>query len=172
MLRGRDRVFLAAVRPGWLVVFCFSTLPRSSMIFSWCRRSYSPRVKSSRRAGVAGGVGEGEVVTAGGVLEGEAILLSVEPGLKYRRRKSSYVNSSTIMYLNFKTMESLSINFLQAYSCVRVTCFLFLAHAIVSSFSAPLFAYAVFLKTVLYAEPSPLHCAHPPAITTNAPSST
>lgn len=52
------------------------------MILSCCRRAYSPRVKSPRRAGVAGGVGEVEVVPAGGVLEGEAPLLSVDAGLK------------------------------------------------------------------------------------------
>lgn len=39
-------------------------------------------MKSPRRPGVAGGVGEGEVVPAGGVLEGDATLLSVDPGLK------------------------------------------------------------------------------------------
>lgn len=54
------------------------------MILSCCRRAYSPRVKSPRRAGVAGGVGEGEVVPTGGVLEGDAILLCEESGLKSR----------------------------------------------------------------------------------------
>ena len=52
------------------------------MILSCCRRAYSPRVKSPRRAGVAGGVGEGEVVPTGGVLEGDAILLCEKSGLK------------------------------------------------------------------------------------------
>lgn len=85
MLRGRERVFLAEDRP-WLVDFCccWSTLSKSSMILSCCRRAYSPRVKSPRRAGVAGGVGEGEVVPTGGVLEGDAILLCEESGLKSR----------------------------------------------------------------------------------------
>lgn len=46
------------------------------MTLSCCRRAYSPRVKSSRRAGVAGGVGEGEVVAAGGVRGGDAAFLS------------------------------------------------------------------------------------------------
>lgn len=54
------------------------------MILSCCRRAYSPRVKSPRRAGVAGGVSEGEVVPTGGVLEGDAILLCEESGLKSR----------------------------------------------------------------------------------------
>lgn len=52
------------------------------MILSWCRRAYSPRVKSPRRTGVAGGVGEGEVVPTGGVLEGEATFFSVDADLK------------------------------------------------------------------------------------------
>lgn len=51
------------------------------MILSCCRRAYSPRVKSPRRAGVAGGVGEGEVVPAGGVWEGDASGLSEDAGL-------------------------------------------------------------------------------------------
>lgn len=42
-------------------------------------------MKSPRRAGVAGGVGEGEVVPAGGVFEGDATVLSA--CLKPRRRK-------------------------------------------------------------------------------------
>lgn len=70
MLRGRDRAFFADD-------FCFNTLSKSSMTLSCWRRAYSPRVKSPRRTGVAGGVGEGEAV-----LEGEAPLLSVDPGLK------------------------------------------------------------------------------------------
>lgn len=52
------------------------------MILSCCRRAYSPRVKSPRRTGVAGGVREGEVVPAGGVLEGDATLLSENAGLR------------------------------------------------------------------------------------------
>lgn len=44
-------------------------------------------MKSPRWAGVAGGVGEGEVVPAGGVLEGDAAFLSEDAGLKPRRRK-------------------------------------------------------------------------------------
>lgn len=51
------------------------------MILSCCRRAYSPRVKSPRRAGVAGGVGDGEVVPTGGVLEGDAALLSADASL-------------------------------------------------------------------------------------------
>lgn len=51
------------------------------MSLSCCRRAYSPRVKSPRRAGVAGGVGEGEVVTAGGVLEGDAAFFSEDASL-------------------------------------------------------------------------------------------
>lgn len=51
------------------------------MSLSCCRRAYSPRVKSPRRAGVAGGVGEGEVVAAGGVLEGDATLFSEDASL-------------------------------------------------------------------------------------------
>lgn len=39
-------------------------------------------MKSPRRAGVAGGVGEGEVVPCGGVLDGDATLLSKDPGLE------------------------------------------------------------------------------------------
>lgn len=52
------------------------------MTLSCCRRAYSPRVKSSRRAGVAGGVGEGEVVAAGGVRGGDAAFLSNNVDLK------------------------------------------------------------------------------------------
>lgn len=52
------------------------------MILSCCLLAYSPRVKSPRRAGVAGGVGEGEVVPAGGVLEGDATLRSEDDGLE------------------------------------------------------------------------------------------
>jgi len=81
MLRGRERVFLAEDRPG-VDVFCRSTLSRSSMILSCCRRAYSPRVKSPRRAGVAGGVGDGEVVPAGGVLEGDGALFSEDASLR------------------------------------------------------------------------------------------
>lgn len=51
------------------------------MSLSCCRRAYSPRVKSPRRAGVAGGVGEGEVVAAGGVLEGDAAFFSEDASL-------------------------------------------------------------------------------------------
>lgn len=80
MLRGRERLFLVEVRP-WLVDFCLRTLSRSSMSLSCCRRAYSPRVKSPRRAGVAGGVGEGEVVAAGGVLEGDAAFFSEDASL-------------------------------------------------------------------------------------------
>ncbi len=54
------------------------------MILSCCRRAYSPRVKSPRRAGVAGGVGEVEVVPAGGVLVGDATPLSEDTSLKKR----------------------------------------------------------------------------------------
>lgn len=56
------------------------------MTLSWWRRAYSPRVKSPRREGVAGGVGEGEVVPAGGVLQGDATLLSEDAGLRIRDR--------------------------------------------------------------------------------------
>lgn len=51
------------------------------MILSWCRHAYSTRVKSPQRPGVAG-VGEDEVMPAGGVLEGDATLLSEDAGLK------------------------------------------------------------------------------------------
>lgn len=43
-------------------------------------------MKSPRREGVAGGVGEGEVVPAGGVLQGDATLLSEDAGLRIRDR--------------------------------------------------------------------------------------
>lgn len=46
-------------------------------------------MKSPRRAGVAGGVGEGEVVPCGGVLEGDATLLSKDPGLETMAMKQS-----------------------------------------------------------------------------------
>lgn len=56
------------------------------MILSCWRHAYSPRVKSPRRAGVAGGVGDSEVVPAGGVWEGDATLLSEDAGLKSIKR--------------------------------------------------------------------------------------
>lgn len=80
MLRGRERAFLAGVRT-WPVDFCWSTLSKSSMILSWFRRAYSDLVNSPRRAGVVGGVGDGEVVAAGGVLEGESARLSEDVSL-------------------------------------------------------------------------------------------
>ena len=86
MLRGRERVFFAEDRP-LLDDFCRSTLSRSSMSLSCCRRAYSPRVKSPRRAGVAGGVGEGEVVPAGGVWQGDATLLSKDIGLRTNQKQ-------------------------------------------------------------------------------------
>lgn len=85
MLRGRDRVFFA-YRP-WVVDFCCSTLSKSSMILSCWRRAYSPLVKSPRRAGVAGGVREGEFVRAGGVLEGDATVFSKDAGLRPRGKE-------------------------------------------------------------------------------------
>lgn len=81
MLRGRGRAFLAGVRT-WPVDFCWSTLSKSSMILSCWRRAYSDLVKSPRRAGVAGGVGAGEVIPAGGVLQGESARFSEDVSLK------------------------------------------------------------------------------------------
>lgn len=90
------------------------------MILSWCRRAYSPRVKSPRRTGVAGGVGEGEVVPAGGVLEGDATLLSKDAGLKPRgTRLLSHGCISAVDLLVDKSLDaknSVSIHFLQVDS--------------------------------------------------------
>ena len=46
-----------------------------------------------------------------------------------------------------------------------VTCFPFLAHATVSSSSAPQFSSAVFPRGELDAGPSPPHHVHPPTTT-------
>lgn len=61
------------------------------MSLSCCRLMYSPRVNSPRRAGVAGGVGEGEVVPAGEVLEGEATRLSEDAGLKKKQEAFGFL---------------------------------------------------------------------------------
>lgn len=86
MLRGRERAFLAGF-PTWLADFCWSTLSKSSMILSCWRRAYSALVKSPRRAGVAGGVGDGEVVPTGGVLEGESARFSEDASLNPRKEE-------------------------------------------------------------------------------------
>lgn len=88
MLRGRERAFLAGVRT-WPVDFCWSTLSKSSMILSCWRRAYSDFVNSPRRAGVAGGVGDGEVVPAGGVLEGESARFSEDVSLNPGKQEIS-----------------------------------------------------------------------------------
>lgn len=44
-------------------------------------------MKSPRRAGVVGGVREGEVVLAGGVLEGDATVFSKDAGLRPRGKE-------------------------------------------------------------------------------------
>ena len=48
---------------------------------------------------------------------------------------------------------------------VKVTCFLFLVHAIASSSSAPQFSFAVFPGGKLYAGPFPPHYVFPPTAT-------
>lgn len=57
---------------------------------SCCRLMYSPRVNSPRRAGVAGGVGEGEVVPAGEVF-GDATLLSEDADLKKKQKAFGFL---------------------------------------------------------------------------------
>lgn len=53
-------------------------------------------MKSPRRAGVAGGVGEGEVVTAGGVLDGDAAPLSDDAGLGKKHKSKGYSQVSKL----------------------------------------------------------------------------
>lgn len=86
MLRGLERAFLAGFRT-WLADFCWSILSKSSMILSCWRRAYSALVKSPRRAGVAGGVGDGEVVPTGGVLEGESARFSEDASLNQKKEE-------------------------------------------------------------------------------------
>lgn len=145
------------------------------MILSCCRRAYSPRVKSPRRAGVAGGVGEGEVVPTGGVLEGDATLLSEDAGLKPRGiRLLLYGCISALDLLVDKCRSTAKFGCKElckhplcagAFINVFVTCFPFLAHATVSSSSAPQFFSAVFPIAKLFAGPSPPHYGPPPTTT-------
>lgn len=66
------------------------------MILSCWRRAYSNLVKSPRRAGVAGGVGDGEVVPVGGVPEGESARLSEDVSLNAERQGSTVGGSTAV----------------------------------------------------------------------------
>lgn len=94
MLRGLERAFLAGFRT-WLADFCWSILSKSSMILSCWRRAYSALVKSPRRAGVAGGVGDGEVIPTRGVLEGESARFSEDASLNKKKRGNQNPNPNS-----------------------------------------------------------------------------
>lgn len=85
------------------------------MSLSCCRHAYSPRVKSPRRAGVAGGVGEGEVVAAGGVLEGDAAFFSEDASLNPTKQIKLIVHTCSsnldLLIKKFKKSKSVGIYF-------------------------------------------------------------